>query len=130
MIAMREFLNREALADTSGVSCWSCHRGQRRPPRVPTEAWETIRKTRFAGSLASVPEDVQLTMAVYSASLGVECTHCHVEGAWTASTKVAHATTARMNAMIVQLPKFLPDRARTQCYMCHQGASRPALAPR
>jgi Photosynthetic reaction centre cytochrome C subunit len=129
MIAMREFLERDGLADTSGVTCWSCHRGQRRPPRVPFEAWESIMKRRFTGSLASVPEDVQLTMAVYSASLGVECTHCHVDGQWTATGLPAHATARRMNEMITKLPQFLPAGARTQCFMCHQGKVRPALRP-
>ena len=129
MVAMRAFLERGALAGTAGVTCWSCHRGQRRPPRVPTEAWELIQATRFVGPLATVPEDVQLTMAVYSASLGVECAHCHVPDQWTATSRPTHATTRRMSEMITTLGPFLPPGARTQCFMCHQGQPRPARRP-
>lgn len=128
MMAMVAFLGGGPLAGTSGVSCWSCHRGQRRPSRIPTERWQQIQRDRFVGPLATQPDDVQLTMAVYSASLGVECGHCHVDGDWTSALKPAHATASRMSAMVSELPRFLPAGARTQCFMCHQGRTTPATA--
>lgn len=126
MMAMVAYLNRGPLAGTSGVSCWSCHRGQRRPARIQTERWQQVQRERFIGPLAAQPDDVQLAMAVYSASLGVECAHCHVEGNWRSAVTPAHATASRMSAMMTELPKFLPPGARTQCFMCHQGQSAPA----
>lgn len=129
MFDMVDFLNRGPLADTSGVTCWSCHRGQRRPRRIPAEAWESVLNETFVGPLATVADDVKLTMAVYSASLGVPCVHCHEAGQWAAATKPTHALTSRMNELIAELPKYLPQGARTQCFMCHQGSRRPAIGP-
>ena len=63
-------------------------------------------------------------MSVYSASLGVACTHCHVEGDWTARTKRAHQTVTSMLSIFDVIPTYFDEAVRaprTQCYMCHQG---------
>ena len=32
-----------------------------------------------------------------------------------------------MNAMFEEFPKYMPATARTQCYMCHKGSTKPEL---
>jgi hypothetical protein len=31
----------------------------------------------------------------------------------------------RMTAMFEEFPKFMPPTARTQCWMCHKGKTKP-----
>ncbi len=66
-------------------------------------------------------------MSVYSASLGVECSHCHEAGIWAATTKPAHAMVAKMLPIFDEIPKHFDETGRpiTQCYMCHQGTPDP-----
>ncbi len=128
MMAMVAQLNRGPLADTGGVTCWSCHEGQLRPSRVAAARWQEERDRTFAGDLASAPDSVKLAMAVYNASLGVSCDFCHVPGDWKRDQKGPFKMVARMSTMIETLPPFLPAGARTQCFMCHKGRTAPATS--
>jgi len=115
-------LNEGPLMALGGVTCWSCHRGHTAPPRLPRAEWEAIaaaHTTEFAGR-----DTLSLAMSVYSASLGVTCTHCHVDGDWAARTKPAHRTVALMATIFDLIPTYFDSTIRaprTQCYMCHQG---------
>ena len=125
MWQMVQTLNSDQLANTSGVTCLTCHGGQNKPARLPAEEWQTIAE-KWPATLG---DDRKLAMSVYSASLGVGCDHCHDSADWKSGTKPAFATTARMNAMFDVFPKFMPAGARTQCYMCHKGSKHPAVKP-
>lgn len=123
-------LNAGPLKDVEGITCWTCHRGQTRPARLPRPLWEGI-QSAHAADFTTRPERA-LGMSVYTASLGVECTHCHEPGNWTAATKPAHAMVAKMMPIFVEIPKHF-DKSRmptTQCYMCHQGRRVPERTPR
>jgi hypothetical protein len=66
-------------------------------------------------------------MGVYSASLGVDCSHCHVPGNWADASKPAHQTVHLMVSMFNLIPAYFNREVRTpltQCYMCHQGHVR------
>jgi hypothetical protein len=122
MARMVQGLNDGPLKALGGVTCWSCHRGQTAPPRLPRADWESIaaaHTAQFAGR-----DNLSLAMSVYSASLGVPCSHCHVDGDWTARTKRAHQTVALMSTVFDLIPTYFDSAIRaprTQCYMCHQG---------
>jgi len=122
MARMVRGLNEGPLQALGGVTCWSCHRGHTAPPRLPRADWESIAAAYappFAGRDA-----LGLTMSVYSASLGVGCTHCHVEGDWESGAKRAHRTVATMSTIFELIPTYFDSAVRaprTQCYMCHQG---------
>jgi len=115
-------LNEGPLKSLGGVVCWSCHRGHATPPRLPRADWESIataHRAEFSGR-----DDLSLTMSVYSASLGVACGHCHVDGNWTDRLKPAHRTVALMLTIFELIPAYFDGGVRaprTQCYMCHQG---------
>jgi hypothetical protein len=125
MTRMVDALNAGPLKDHGGVTCWTCHRGQTRPARLPRAQWEEI-QARHSAEFASNPSRA-LAMSVYSASLGVDCMHCHEPEMWQDSTKRAFAMVGRMLPIFDEIPKHF-DKTRmpqTQCYMCHHGKVRP-----
>ena len=127
---MVQGINEGPLKEFEPISCWTCHRGQARPARLPMPAWQTIRD-RHVGEFTS--PNLALTMSVYSASLGVECSHCHEAGSFSAPTKPAYATVAKMSPIFDEIPKHFADSQRkpvTQCYMCHQGSVVPERRPK
>jgi Photosynthetic reaction centre cytochrome C subunit len=130
MMRMVDGINAGPLKDIEPITCWTCHRGQARPARLPRPLWEGI-QSAHAADFASKP-DVALAMSVYSASLGVECTHCHEAGYWAAATKPAHAMVEKMMPIFDEIPKHFDDTRRptTQCYMCHQGQRTPERLPK
>jgi hypothetical protein len=125
MRAMVDVLNRGALKETDGVTCWTCHEGHTRPRRLPAASWQALRDRTFTGALASAADDVKVRMSVYADSLSVTCDFCHVAGDWTAPSKPAFRMVARMEAMFDVFPSYMPATARTQCFMCHKGSRTP-----
>lgn len=127
MADMVAALNGAQLAGTTGVECWTCHAGSRRPSRLPPAA--------LAEQGAKWPSDVEasdrvkLAMNVYSVSLGVSCDHCHVSGDWKAADKRPFTMVKTMAAMFAEFPKYMPPGAQTQCWMCHKGSTNPQRRP-
>lgn len=117
-------LNATLLASTRGVTCATCHRGQTRPARVPRASIDA-ELAAWPASLASASESRKLAMAVYAASLGVTCEYCHAVDDWTSAEKRPHQMVTTMSALFEEFPKYMPPTARTQCFMCHQGATHP-----
>jgi hypothetical protein len=71
----------------------------------------------------------------YAKSLGVNCTHCHVAGAWEKEEKPTKQIARDMSAMVgvinnEQLKKIKnlkgPDPV-INCTTCHRGQTKPAL---
>ena len=116
-------LNREALAGIGEIACWTCHAGEKRPSRLPRAALDA-ELARWPQELASAPESQKLAMTVYNVTLGVGCDHCHSRD-WKATDKDPMKVVQRMNAMFSEFPKYMPATARTQCYMCHKGGTKP-----
>lgn len=119
-------LNNGPLGGVGGISCWSCHRGLPLPARVPRANWESIataHETDFIGGR----DGLGLAMGVYAASLGVDCSHCHVGRNWTDASKPAHQMVEVMSTIFELIPTYFDGTVRmprTQCYMCHQGHIR------
>lgn len=128
MSRMLQGINAGPLDGIEAITCWTCHRGQTRPARLPMAAWQSIRDSHV-GEFTS--PDTALTMSVYAASLGVECSHCHEPGSFSAPTKPAHRMTAKMLPIFDEIPKHFEKTRmpRTQCYMCHQGQRIPERRP-
>ena len=119
-------INEGPLKNMTGITCWSCHRGRPVPPRIPRAEWESIadaHATDFAGGR----EGLALAMSVYSASLGIDCSHCHVAGAWTDTSKPPRRMVQLMSSIFELIPIYFDQTQRmprTQCFMCHQGRVR------
>ena len=118
-------LNAGPLKEIAEISCWTCHRGRPIPPRLAREAWEKVRADHIS-EFADRPNRAN-AMSIYAASLGVACSHCH-EADRTLNTKTPKAMVAKMMPIFEEIPKHFDKATRmpvTQCYMCHQGRSKP-----
>jgi hypothetical protein len=67
-------------------------------------------------------------------NLGVECTHCHVEGDWASDAKPQKPVTREMWALRAatqeQIRRITGNpKAVVTCYTCHKGQPTPAFAP-
>jgi photosynthetic reaction center cytochrome c subunit len=81
--------------------------------------------------LKGVPADQLIPgMQFITASLGVECQFCHVDGAFEKDDKKNKQTARKMMAMMFALNKdnFEGHRAVT-CYSCHRGSPVPVGIP-
>jgi len=81
--------------------------------------------------LKGVPaEQILPTMQFITASLGVECDFCHVQGAFEKDDKKTKQTARKMMEMMFVINKdnFEGHREVT-CYSCHRGSAKPAGMP-
>jgi photosynthetic reaction center cytochrome c subunit len=81
--------------------------------------------------LKGIPADQIIpSMQFMSASLGVECEHCHVEHAFDKDDKKPKQTARKMMQMMFAINKdnFNGHREVT-CYSCHHGVADPAGTP-
>jgi hypothetical protein len=67
-------------------------------------------------------------------NLGVECTHCHVDGQWESDEKPAKPIARAMWALRAKTEELARTasgnpKAVVTCYTCHKGRPTPAFAP-
>ena len=103
-------------------------------PRQPKAMAEQVHKNLQV--LKGIPEDeFMATMGFFSASLGENCTYCHVadsSGSWEKYAddndhkKTARAMIGMMNAIN---KNFFAGRRVVTCYSCHRGGERPEVTP-
>jgi hypothetical protein len=77
------------------------------------------------------PEEVRPNKGAFRTALGVQCTHCHVQGDF-ASDENPKKDVARMMITMVRdvNAKFPGDaKERVTCYTCHRGKVTPETAP-
>ncbi|MGE0814412.1 MAG: c-type cytochrome [Vicinamibacterales bacterium] len=84
-------------------------------------------------------ERVRAEMQRMADALGVQCSHCHVQGNFASDEKREKRTARRMIEMTMGLNAEYFDGASTRpdtsplgrvtCYTCHQGEPTPKLSP-
>jgi photosynthetic reaction center cytochrome c subunit len=81
--------------------------------------------------LKGTPADqLQPAMQFISASLGVDCAFCHVQGDFAADDKGAKKTARAMMAMTAMINKeAFHGRQQVTCESCHRGATHPVSTP-
>lgn len=81
--------------------------------------------------LKGVPADqVQPAMQFISASLGVNCQFCHVQGDFSSDEKGAKKTARMMMEMTATINKeAFRGRQTITCESCHRGSTRPVSIP-
>jgi hypothetical protein len=69
-------------------------------------------------------EDLMRIMFAFKASLGVECTHCHIKDQWDKDDKAPKLAARKM---IKRVRAINDDNlgGRVTCYTCHRGQARP-----
>lgn len=81
--------------------------------------------------LKTIPSDqLHPAMRFISASLGVECNYCHVEGAFEKDDKKPKQIAREMMRMMFAIDErsFAGSRQVT-CYSCHRGSAKPEAVP-
>ncbi len=94
-------------------------------PKTAGEAFKNVRV------LKDIPADQLIpTMQFISASLGVECNYCHVQGAFEKDDRKPKQAARTMIQMMAAIDKdnFDGDRDVT-CFTCHRGAAKPVAVP-
>jgi len=81
--------------------------------------------------LKEIPaEQLIPSMQFIAASLGVDCSYCHVEGALDKDDKTPKATARKMMRMMFTINKEnFENRRKVTCYSCHRGAPKPTSVP-
>ncbi|HEV2521307.1 MAG TPA: photosynthetic reaction center cytochrome c subunit family protein [Candidatus Acidoferrales bacterium] len=108
----------------------TCARSQAAKPKMSEEVFKNIQVLR------GIPvNEFMGTMGFFSASLGMNCTDCHVEesgGSWDryADDTPLKNTARRMVVMmnVINRGDFGGTRLVT-CYTCHRGVQRPEVTP-
>ena len=107
--------------------------GQPRPEQRSQMSDQVFKNVQ---ALKGIPaNEFMATMGFFSASLGENCTFCHVQesgGDWARyADDIAHKRTARaMIAMVAGINKtYFGGRRMLTCYSCHRGGDRPRVTP-
>ncbi len=95
------------------------------PPKRAEEQFKNIQ------ALKGIPADgVIPAMQFITASLGVECEFCHVQGAFEKDDKKEKNTARKMMEMMFAINKDNFDGHReVTCYSCHHGSIKPVATP-
>jgi photosynthetic reaction center cytochrome c subunit len=142
------------------ITCWTCHRGAAKPTSGQQEIMAGLQSlpqdrrkviddlTASLGENKDKPAEevfhnIQFfkgipawrllrIMSVYTVALGVDCSHCHVIGAWEKDDKPAKRTVITMNHVVqdVNAQLFGDQPAKVACYTCHRGAEKPVNIPK
>jgi photosynthetic reaction center cytochrome c subunit len=116
------------LLCTTGVLA----RGQTEPAkpaaskiRMAEEAYKNVQ------SLKGIPADQLIpSMQFITYSLGVECSFCHVEGAFEKDDKKPKQIARKMIQMMFTINhENFEGKREVTCYSCHRGSSRPLATP-
>ena len=94
-------------------------------PKTAAEAFKNIQV------LNNIPADQLIPAMQFAASaLGVECSFCHVEGAFDKDEKQPKGIARKMMKMMfaINQENFQGHREVT-CYSCHRGSPHPATTP-
>lgn len=76
------------------------------------------------------PEQIRPVMNAFKTALGVECSHCHVQGDFASDDKHEKVVARTMLEMTHEINAKFPDgKMHVTCYTCHRGATEPATAP-
>lgn len=147
MFLMTQKINRGTFGGKTAATCWMCHRGENEPrlekkpepeaapwfPKIAAADQDKPAEQVFKNieALKGIPaKRVGVIMSAFSRSLGVKCTHCHVEKDWAADKK--EKTRAReMMAMTGMVTKdyFGGKFGKVSCETCHRGQARPERVP-
>jgi len=102
--------------------------GQTGAGSAPKKAEDAFKNIQV---LKGVPVDQFIpTMQFITASLGVECDYCHVQGAFDKDEKKPKEIARKMMQMMFAINKENFDGHReVTCYSCHRGAVKPVGIP-
>lgn len=115
-----------AIHAARGQSGAGTHAGAGAP--TPKKAEEQFKNIQ---TLKGIPADQLIpTMQFITASLGVECDFCHVQGAFEKDDKKPKQTARKMMEMMFAINKdSFEGHREVTCYSCHRGSTDPVATP-
>jgi len=147
MFDMLGYINTAFFPQQRKVSCWACHRGQPKPEQYKNDDEATARVAKLInlapGSEEKPSQEVfkniqklkgvpagrfPRIMQMFSVSLGVRCSQCHVPGEWARDDKPDKQRAREMLSMAASiLGKYYNGNGPVGCFTCHHGVLKPAL---
>ncbi|MEO8025796.1 MAG: photosynthetic reaction center cytochrome c subunit family protein [Bryobacteraceae bacterium] len=141
-----EKLTAKLSSQVKEVTCFTCHRGVDKivptpppfaavkvPADVPTLTPEQAKLPseqvfKNIDIMKGVPAGRLVgAMRFFSASLGVTCAHCHVDGDYASEDKKPKKTARKMMAIVRSAQEFFPGPNNpVSCWGCHNGKVEPA----
>ena len=142
MFKMMGYIEEKYFDHKNKVTCWTCHLGHPEQPH-PTERLHEAEKI-----IHLTPEEekkpaqevfkniqsfkgleagrVPLIMNFFSQSLGVKCSHCHVQDQWEKDDVEAKKTARKMLSMVTDvIHQYYGKGGPISCSGCHQGKVKP-----
>ena len=95
---------------------------------LPASSKEERAEQKFKNiqSFKGLPaERVISIMSAFKASLGVECTYCHLKDQFEKDDKPTKQTARKMIALVRDINTKLGASTRVTCFTCHRGQTRP-----
>jgi len=143
MFKMLGYIEGKYFDHKNKVTCWTCHRGHPEQPRPTEKAPEQAEQYIHVApedekkpseevfhniqSLKGVPAGkLPFVMNFFAQSLGVKCSHCHVQDHWEKDDVAAKQTARNMLAMVHDvLHEYYSGNGPISCSGCHQGKVKP-----
>ena len=131
---------------SSRVSCYGCHRGHVQP-EPPSDALKAEFEEMMKNSeqdkrpAEQVYKNIQtlkglpagrwvMLMTMFAKSLGVDCTHCHVQGEFDKDDKPAKQIARKMLGLTGAIAREIyKGPTAINCYTCHRGQLQPVSFP-
>ncbi|HJQ68227.1 MAG TPA: photosynthetic reaction center cytochrome c subunit family protein [Blastocatellia bacterium] len=145
MYRMSQLVRKEL--NVGKVTCYTCHRGHVQPAAPKLASEEQIKKMQEEAEKDKRPsqevyKNVQvlkgvpagrwtMIMTMFSKSLGVDCTYCHVEGAYEKDDKPAKETARKMLRLTGTIYREIYEgkNSPVNCYTCHRGQTQIVSVP-
>lgn len=101
------------------------------PSATPAGSKTTEQQFKNIQVLKGIPADQLVpAMQFITASLGVECQFCHVEGAFEKDDKKTKQTARKMIEMMITInQENFEGHREVTCYSCHRGSLHPVAIP-
>jgi hypothetical protein len=149
MIEMQAFILDTYFAGENKITCWTCHAGVPVPPVSKADdaaVANAAKLINLSPDLRTKPaeqvfKNVQSfkglpagqfapIMAYFTTSLGVPCTHCHVQDQYDKDDKPTKQTARKMLTMVSGIMnRYYGGSGTFGCPTCHRGHNKPEALP-
>ncbi len=95
-----------------------------KPPRRPPPEPKNLKVLKVPNT------ELIPAMRAFSAALGVQCVHCHVQGDFASDENPKKEIGRHMITMAIDLNSKFPDgKMHVSCFTCHRGEVTPKVLP-